>query len=159
MPVRNPSRLIYIRKKPERGANKQREKSIQRALMGTLRREFPFVIDFYNDWAAGAYLTHGQSQQRRALSSGKGWSDFFLPYPSRGYHGMFLEIKREDIKIYRRDGNLVADEQVRLEAAFLERMNKLGYFGRFGIGMDNCERLLRWYLNPDYKEPENIELF
>src|SRR5258708_3387525 len=119
MPTRNPSRLLYIRKKPERGANKQREKSIQRALMTTLRTEFPFVVDFYNDWAAGAYLTHGQSSQRRALSSGKGWADFFLAWPGRGFHGMFLEIKREDIKIYRRDGNLVADEQIRIEAAFL----------------------------------------
>src|SRR5450755_424566 len=123
MPTRNPSRLIYIRKKPERGAIKQREKSIQKALIVTLRREFPFVVDFFNDWASGAYLTPGQSQQRRALSSGRGWSDFFLPWPSRGFHGMFLEIKREDVRIYRRDGKLVANEQVKTEAAFLKRMN------------------------------------
>jgi hypothetical protein len=158
MPVRTPSRLFYVRK-TTRGGNKQREKVIQKALMGTLRREFPFVVDFFNDWAAGAYLTQGQSSQRRALSSGKGWADFFLPWPSRGFHGMFLEIKREDIKIYRRDGNLVADEQIRTEAAFLERMNRLHYFARFGVGMEGCERLLRWYLNPGYKATDKVGLF
>jgi hypothetical protein len=147
MSVRTPERLFYVRK-TTCGAKKQRERAIQKALMGTLRREFPFVVDFFNDWAAGAYLTHGQSQQRQALSSGKGWSDLFIPYPSRGYHGMFLEIKRENERIYTKKRELIADDQVRIEAAFLDRMNKLGYFARFGVGMENCERLIRWYLNP-----------
>jgi hypothetical protein len=158
MPTRTPNRLFYVRK-TDRGANKQREKSIQRALMTTLRLEFPFVVDFFNDWAAGAYLTPGQYQERRRLSSGKGWSDLFIPYHSRGHYGFFLEIKRENVRIYRRDGNLIADEQIRTEAAFLERMNRLHYFARFGVGMENCERLLRWYLNPNYKERGKVELF
>src|SRR5438270_8954583 len=126
MQTRNPSRLLYIRK-TTRGSNKQREKAIQKALMGTLRREFPLVIDFFNDWAAGAYLTHGQSAQRRVLSSGKGWSDLFIPYPvthvlpggvEKTYHGCFIEIKKENARIYRRDGGIVADEQIRIEEAF-----------------------------------------
>lgn len=159
MPTRTPNRLFYIRKRPERGANKQRERAIQRALITTLRVEFPFVVDFFNDWAAGAYLTPGQFRERRALSSGKGWSDLFIPYPSRGYHGLFLEIKKEGVRIKRRDGQLVSDDQIRTEAAFLQRMNRLGYFARFGIGMDNCERFIRWYLNPNYTDSDNGELF
>lgn len=158
MPTRAPNRLFYIHK-TDRGTNKQRERSIQRALMTTLRLEFPFVVDFYNDWAAGAYLTPGQWQERKRLSSGRGWSDLFIPYPSRGYHGFFLEIKRENVRIYRRDGQLVADEQIQTEAAFLKRMNGLGYFARFGIGMESCERLIRWYLDPCYKDMSAQELF
>lgn len=159
MPTRAPNRLFYIRKHPERAALKQRERAIQHALVTTLRTEFPFVTDFFNDWAAGAYLTPGQYKERRALSSGKGWSDLLIPYPSRGYHGFFLEIKKEDVRIYRRDGQLVADEQIRTEAAFLERMNRLGYFARFGVGLDNCQRFIRWYLDPNYKNVSSQELF
>src|SRR2546421_11383435 len=108
MPTRTPNRLFYVRK-TDRGANKQREKAIQRALMTTLRLEFPFVVDFFNDWAAGAYLTPGQYQERKRLSSGKGWSDLFIPYPvahmlpngiEKTYYGCFIEIKKENEKVY-----------------------------------------------------------
>lgn len=156
MPTRAPNRLFYVRK-TTRGGNKQRERAIQRALVTTLRTEFPFVTDFFNDWAAGAYLTPGQFRERRALSSGRGWSDLFIPYPSRGYHGLFLEIKKENVRIYRRDKQLVADEKIRIEAAFLERMNNLGYLARFGVGLEGCERILRWYFGMG--DPSNGELF
>lgn len=156
MPTHAPNRLFYIRKRPERAPIKQRERAIQHALITTLHTEFPFVTDFFNDWAAGAYLTPGQYRERRALSSGKGWSDLFIPYPARDYHGLFIEIKREDVRIYRRDKQLVADEQIRTEAAFLGRMNALGYFARFGVGIEGCERILRWYFGRDQQENGTI---
>ena len=157
MPTKAPNRLFYVRKRPERAPLKRRELAIQRALVSTLRNEFPLVEDFFNDWAAGAYLTPGQYRSRKELSSGRGWSDLFIPYPSRGYHGLFLEIKKEGTRIYRRDKQLVADEQIRTEAAFLKRQNDRGYFARFGVGMDGCVRILRWYFGKD--DRSNTELF
>ena len=82
----------------------------------------------------------------------------FIPYPSRGYHGLFLELKQDGVTIYckigPRKGELVADEQIQIEAAFLEKMNKLGYFGRFAVGFDAATKIIDWYM-----ENENASLF
>lgn len=82
----------------------------------------------------------------------------FIAYPSRGYHGLFLELKKDGVSIYvsrgPRKGQLVADEQIIIEAAFLEKMNNLGYFARFAVGFDKTKALIDWYM-----ENENASLF
>jgi hypothetical protein len=133
----NAAKLQYIRK-TERGAAKQRERSIQRAITKHLLQEYPGV-DFFNDWASGAYLTKGQNLARLGIQPNAGWADLFIPYPSRGYHGLFVELKREGVKIYRRDGKMVTNDQIQLEAQFITRMNKLGYLARFAIGYDKAQ--------------------
>jgi len=74
----------------------------------------------------------------------------FIPYPSRGYHGIFLELKRDNVSIYvtrgNRKGQLVADEQIQIEAAFLKRMNDLGYFARFAVGYNVAKKIIDWYM-------------
>lgn len=83
----------------------------------------------------------------------------FIAYPSRGYHGLFLELKKDGVSIYcktgPRKGKLVASEQIQIEAQFLEKMNKLGYFARFGVGYDATVKIISWYMD----RPENLELF
>jgi hypothetical protein len=32
----------------------------------------------------------------------------------------------------------------------LRELNRLGYLARFGIGFDNCRRIIDYYLNPNY---------
>lgn len=116
-------------------------------------------MDFFNDWASGAYLTAGQNSARRAIQPNPGWSDLFIPYPSRGYHGLFIELKKEGVSIYKKigpeKGQMVADPQIRAEAEFIERMNKLGYLARFGIGYDKIVKIIDWYM----ERPENLEIF
>ena len=151
---------IYIRKEGQK-AHKQRERAIQLALTGHLRKYHPLVQDFFNDWAAGKWFADtGLRKDRARFSSGRGWADLFIPYPmthkladgsEKTFYGLFLEIKKEDTKIYvtdrtTKEKRLAADEQIRIEAAFLERMNSLGYCGLFGVGMDDCTTKLDWYL-------------
>ena len=149
----------YIRKtnRPQT----KRELSIQKALVKDLKQDYPDVTDFFNDWAAGAFLTPYQAKERKSMSSGRGWADLFVPYPINGYHGCFLELKREGVSTHcktgLRKGELVADEQIRTEAAFLERMRKLGYYAEFAIGYEDARRHLARYLG--HPRPENVELF
>lgn len=135
----------YIRKSDSgRGAAKQRERMVQRALTRWLNIQ---KVDFYNDYASGAYLTYGQNAARLTLASKQGWVDLFIAEPSRGYAGMFLELKHEDVRIYLKDGKtLSANPQIRKEAEFLERMKNKGYFATFACGYDEAKRLIEWYL-------------
>lgn len=138
----------YIRKAESgRGTAKQRERIIQRALTTWLRHEYP-TVDFYNDWSAGAYLTYGQNSARLALASNNGWVDLFIAEPSRGYHGLFIELKKEGVRTYLKDGKtLVANPQIRKEAAFLTRQQNKGYCAVFAVGLSDAKKKIDWYLD------------
>jgi len=142
----------YIRKKDSgRSAARQRERIMQRALTVWIRGEYP-DIDFYNDWASGAYLTYGQNSARLTLASRNGWVDLFIPEPSRGYHGLFIELKKEGVRPYLKDGKtLSADLQIRKEAKFLDRQKSKGYCATFAIGLDDAKKKIDWYLNRKIK--------
>lgn len=99
---------------------------------------------------AGLLLTKSQAGIYKSLNATSGWPDVFIAYPSRTYHGLFIEIKKDNVPIYlrtgERKGQLVADPHVRAQHAVLQQLNDLGYFARFGIGLDNCIKILNWYM-------------
>ncbi len=148
--------MSYLYKRPTTPTRRKRkpEEAIQLRICNYLKREYP-GLDFHSDYSAGLHLTINQAKVRKALNSGRGWADLFIPTPSRGYSGLFLELKRDDTAIYTKKGRLVADEQIQIEAAFLARMNKLGYLARFAVGYDQALKLIRWY----FMEKEDDEPF
>lgn len=147
----------YTQKKYYIPKVKKLEEGVHKRVARYLKTEYPSV-EFHTDYAAGLKLTENQSKIRKSLNSGRGWSDIFIAEPRRGYHGLFIEIKKDGVAIYvsrgPRKGELVANEQIQIEAAFLERMNSKGYLARFGVGFDAIKRLIDWY----FERQENAEL-
>src|SRR5947209_12908251 len=133
------------------------EESLQRQVCQYLSLAYPGVI-YRSDFASGLHMTIHQAAIHKSLQSGRAWVDLFIYKPSRGYAGLGLEIKKSGTAIYvsrgPNKGELVADPHVREQAALLTELNRLGYMARFGIGFDNCKRIVDYYLNPDFKEPE-----
>lgn len=150
----------YIRKRPEdggRGAAKQRERIIQRNITRWLNNEHS-SIDFYNDWSAGAFLTHGQNTARAAMASDNGWVDMFFPEPRNGHCGLFIELKKEGVRVYLKDGvTLCADPQIQKEGEFLRRQRQKGYKAEFAVGEEATKRLICEYMGWPWLE--NTELF
>jgi hypothetical protein len=138
----------YIRKSAEeggRGTAKQRERIIQRTLVSDLNA-YPVQVDFYCDWASGAFLTKGQNDARLAMASRNGWVDIFIAEPREGYHGLFIELKREGVRPILKNGSLSADPQIQKEGAFLERQRAKGYKAEFGVGYAETKRMIDKYL-------------
>lgn len=137
---------------------KKHEESVQRRVATYLRKNYPDV-EFHSDYAAGLKLTENQAKIRKSLNSGRGWSDMFIAEPKREYHGLFLELKKDGVSIYcktgPRKGQLVANEQIEIEAMFLEKMNKKGYFARFAVGFDKTVQIIDWYM----EKQQTQELF
>lgn len=137
-----PKNVRYIPK------HKKHEESIQRRVANYLRKNYPHV-EFHSDYAAGLHLTENQAKIRKSLNSCRGWSDMFIAYPSKGYMGLFIELKKDDTAIYvkrgPRKGQLVKNEQIEIEAAFLNKMNGLGYLARFAVGYDSAIKLIDGY--------------
>ncbi len=151
--------VIRYRRKEGSGrtSSRQRERIIQRSLTKWLRFEYPDK-DFFNDWASGAYLTMGQNSARMTLASPNGWVDLFIPEPSRGYMGLFVELKKEGVRPYLRDGKtLSANPQIRKEAAFLVRQRKKGYMAVFACGLEPAKDIIDRYFGT--VRPKNLELF
>ncbi len=63
-----------------------------------------------------------------------GVADLFLPYPSREYHGLFIELKAE--------GGKLTDNQ----RAFLQAMVSRGYCAQVAVGSKAAIDLIEWYL-------------
>lgn len=65
----------------------------------------------------------------------KGIPDLFLPVAKRGWHGLYIEMKRED-------GGKVRDEQ----KEFMEFADKQGYYAVVCHGYTEAVDTLEWYL-------------
>lgn len=135
--------------------NKQVEQSIHKRVCTYLRQEYPHAI-FRTD-GGGLKLTKNQAIQYASMQSGNGWPDLFIPYASKGYYGLFLELKKDGTAIYlkRDNSRLVANLHIQNQAATLKQLNSLGYLARFAVGYDAAIQIINWY----FDRPETLELF
>lgn len=137
------------------------EDNLQRMVCNYLKLQYPSVM-FRSDYA-GTALEGRMQRAKHFLQSSKGWPDMFIAKPSRGYGGLFLELKKEGTRIYLktgpRKGLLSTDIHIQEQAMQLQALNDAGYFARFGVGFNNCQRIIDWYLNENYKELEQEEIF
>jgi hypothetical protein len=87
------------------------------------------------------YANGGTRNKREAVNFKKqgvrpGVSDFFIPYPCNGYHGLWIEMKRRCAKLSR-----VSKEQ----KEWLELMRSDGYAAYVAYGADHA-----WEIWMDY---------
>lgn len=147
-------------------AKVKHEENLQRQVCQYISLAYPRVI-YRSDFASGLHMTMHQAMIHKSLQSGRAWVDLFIYTPMRHgdkyYAGLGLEIKKSGTAIYVSRGpnkdDIVADPHIREQHLLIEELNRLGFFARFGIGFDNCKRIIDFYLNPNFKEQENAELF
>ena len=65
----------------------------------------------------------------------KGVSDLCLPVARHGYHGLYLELKRDE-------SSKIQPEQLK----FLDFLAAQGYYGQICIGYKDTTETLEWYL-------------
>jgi len=65
----------------------------------------------------------------------KGVPDYFLPVPSQGYHGLFIELKTAT-------GKLSPEQKT-----WLENLTKLGYSACVARGWEEATEAIKLYLN------------
>jgi hypothetical protein len=64
----------------------------------------------------------------------------------RGLSGLFLELKREGTRIYKKDGTLVADQHIREQHTLLVELERRGYMACFAVGFDQAKQIIDEYL-------------
>ena len=135
-----------------------REHDIYKMIADYLRYQYPTVI-YRFDLAADLKLTMGQASKHKRLQRYRGYPDLFIAEPKKviiskgehtrlvaGYHGLFIEFKREGTRIYKKDGTLVSDGHIREQYDMLEQLRQRGYAANFACGFDEAKALIDRYM-------------
>lgn len=78
----------------------------------------------------------------------RGILDLFIPYPSNGYSGLFIELKIEGTKLFKKDGQPFAGAKgvhISNQCNEIKRLRELGYYANFGIGFDHTKAMIDAY--------------
>ena len=131
-----------------------REHDIYKMIADYLRYQYPTVI-YRFDLAADMKLTKNQARKHKRIQRYRGYPDLFIAEPvPRGfpnvYHGLYLEIKKDGVRIFKQDGKLVADEHIREQFDMLADLRQRGYAAEFAIGFEGAKKLIDDYMKGRY---------
>lgn len=138
-----------------------KESDLQVMVADYLRLRYPSVL-FHSDFGSGIKLTQGQAMKQKRQNGGRrGWPDIFIAQPMfnkkdniyNGFFGMFLELKKEGTRIYKKDGSF-ASPHIEEQARMLDALTRKGYYTQFGIGFEDCKKKIDDYLGGNNGEVE-----
>ena len=125
-----------------------------------LQLQYPSVI-YRFDIAADLKLTPGQAAKHKRLHPERGYPDLYIAESSENvnskdwngivrewgfYFGLYLEIKTESNSPYKKDGTLKKDKHLEEQARMLEKLRARGYRAEFGVGFEECKKIIDEYL-------------
>ena len=137
------------------------ELELQAQVADYIRLQYPSVI-FHSDFGSGIKLTMGQAIKQKRLNGGRrSWPDMFIAETIiskivhndgsyDAYSGLFVELKREGTRIFKKDGKLVADEHIREQFDMLHDLRARGYAAEFACGFDEAKKLIDDYMRGEY---------
>ena len=133
-----------------------------------LRKNYPDVL-FRTDFSSGMKMTPGQAAKHKKFQKSRAWPDLFIAKPEKDifrdsfsgdkyfkfFGGLFLELKAEGIKLYKKNGEMVANKHYQEQAEMLEKLRSNGYAAGFAVGYDQAIQIITDYLGePKHKEVE-----
>ena len=109
------------------------EAQIQESVATYIAMKYGRDVVFHSDFGSGTKLSYAQANRQRRQNAGR-----------RGFPD--LQIKKEGIRIVKRNGELVADQHIREQASMIEQLRAKGYWADFGIGFDDCIEKIDAYM-------------
>jgi len=120
------------------------EKLEHRQICQYIKKQYPNVI--FNTDLSGIKLNQGQAIAVKSLRSSNGFPDIVIYEPKRGYHGLFIELKRTGEVITKKDGTLKT-EHLKEQSKMISNLAQKGYCARFCIGFAEAKKVIDWYLS------------
>lgn len=80
----------------------------------------------------------------------RAWPDLFIAHPCPtmiGVKGLFLELKKDGVKLYKSDGTLRANPHHAEQYAMLVTLRVEGYMAMFAVGFDEATKIIDNYLS------------
>lgn len=137
----------------------KKEETLHLKVCDYLRKNYPDVL-FRTDFSSGMKMTPGQAAKHKKFQKSRAWPDLFIACSDRdGWEikqcGLFLELKAEGTKLYKKNGEMVANKHYQEQAEMLEKLRLNGYIAEFAIGYKDAIEQIREYLGkPKHKKVE-----
>ncbi len=119
----------------------KREEAIQKAVCIYLRLQYPSVI--FTSESSGVKLTMGQAVKAKKMRSGDKLPDLWILEPSKGYHGLLIELKAEDP--YTKKGTPKTDH-IAKQLETIAKLNDKGYCAVMCNGFNEAKQMIDSYL-------------
>jgi len=81
----------------------------------------------------------------KAIGGRKGILDLFIPVARKQYNGLFLELKADNVKIRKKNGEFATEHLVRQNEE-IQYLLKNGYLATFCVGLDDAIKVVDDYL-------------
>lgn len=121
------------------------ELSVHNQVCKYLKAQYPDVM-FLSDFAAGIKLSHGMANRQSMQKSNHAFPDIHILEPRKGYHGLFIEVKKDDSIFYKGTREIKPVQHVLDQFECMYQLNQKGYRAEFGCGFDECKKLIDDYL-------------
>ncbi len=122
---------------------KQKEETIHSQVCQYLKIQYPQVI--FNTDLSGVKLTIGQSAKIAKLRSYKGFPDIMIFEPRGDYYGLFIELKSDTARIYKKNGTPATDH-IAEQLKMIEMLNQRGYYAIMVVGFEEAKKQIDNYL-------------
>lgn len=110
-----------------------------------LREHYPEAL-FNMDVLAGINLSVKQGAQAKKQGKTKSWPDVFIAVARRGFHGLFIEQKKQGERVHlASDRTKFASKHIAAQATMLQRLRDQGYCAEFAVGFAETKELIDWY--------------
>lgn len=128
-----------------------------------LRKNYPNVI-FRTDFSSGMRMTPAQAAKHKKFQKSRAWPDLFIAESgvvkfkegplivNLRKNGMFLELKADGVKLYKKDGTLRKNKHIEEQAEMLDKLNEAGYCAMFAVGYEDTICKIEQYLGKPIKK-------
>ena len=142
------------------------EENLHLKICDYLRKNYPDVL-FRTDFSSGMKMTPGQAAKHKKFQKSRAWPDLFIAESgvvkfkegnlivNLRKNGMFLELKADSVKLYKKDGTLRKNKHIEEQAEMLEKLRNGNYYAEFAIGYEDAIKQIHEYLGkPKQKKVE-----
>lgn len=131
-----------------------KESRISESIGQFLKIQYPNIK--YRFDIADLQLTMPQAMRNKKLQmNDRGYPDLFIAKASKGYHGLYIELKKDKSEVFLKDG-VTLKKRVNKKTGkchnqeqfkMLQELNQEGYLAIYGFGFDDTIKKIRNYLN------------
>jgi hypothetical protein len=122
-----------------------KESEIQLLICDWIKIQHPNIL-FTCDLASGMKLTIGQAVKAKRMRSSRGFPDIMIFEPRVKYKGLFLELKKDDKNIFKKNGEPY-NEHIKEQIRILSILKCKGYYADFAYGFEDALGIISTYLS------------
>ena len=121
------------------------EYNLQKNLCRYLDLKYPKIL-YMSDTIANLKLSIVQAVRNKAIQKDCfKCPDLLIFEPRNGFNGLFIEIKIKSP--FKKNGEILKNEHLEGQYATIQRLNELGYMAWFGVGFDECVKIIEKYMS------------